>query len=546
MELVAREENNVFEICDGIITKMSPKTFITEFLMNSVMKESDDVSVFVAQLGVWGNAIVNTLKAKGLKDATNSKGGGALKPKENEFNYIVAAKTNTWFSIFYNINGNIVSIYAYENMIPIDESTILKDFGEEGDTLTTAMFNALTEMRRLGCKHNTISSSSYHIWKDTYNKYDFKKIFREPTEEEYEFIKNAHHGGLCYVNHKGSVGRGIVLDVNSLYPYEMRSKRFPVGKPKVFKGEIPEAYEKSDVLTYYVNFTCKFKVKENHVPFVRAMNDDKYSQNNILTTSSVIDKITGEEYDELVDDDGVIYPVRANLYMFKEEFHLFQEQYDIEDLQIVECYGYFAAKGVFDKFIDRYMYMKEHATNKSERRIAKMLMNSTSGNLAKKKKRDSVCFGDEATIITTKSRTQSHIVLGAAITSYGMCDIVRHAQANYDHFLYTDTDSLHLDCDIQDVVGVEIDDKMLGAFKLEHTFESATYVKQKVYYFKENGETIVKWSGMREEQRNIIAQHLNNGEDVNGMELEYHIYCVSNFDTMEKEKITNKYRIDIA
>ena len=84
MELVAREENNVFEICDGIITKMSPKAFITEFLMNSVMKESNDVSVFVAQLGVWGNAIVNTLKAKGLKDSNPSNTSDFPSPNRHQ------------------------------------------------------------------------------------------------------------------------------------------------------------------------------------------------------------------------------------------------------------------------------------------------------------------------------------------------------------------------------------------------------------------------------------------------------------------------------
>lgn len=630
MELVVREENGVFEICDGLVKKMTPQMFIKKYLVAGIFKDySDGITIFMSQLNLWGCAILYSLKSQNMTDITKGllEANSAAKPKEAQYSYVLGAKAATWFSISYNIGGRAVMIYAYENLVPLNEEEIMADFGQEGCEPVAAMYNALQELRRLGCEMPTISSSAYHMWKHTCCKYDYSKLFPEFSEEEYKFLKYAHHGGLCFVNREGKCGNGIILDVNSLYPAMMKNKLFPVRKGEKFVGEIPKICKDKRML-YFVHFKCRFHVKDDYIPFVRTNGSDwKYSPNDILITSDIYDSNTGEWYDEYVDNYGEIHPATCELYMFKPEFELFLEHYYVDELEIIDGYRFFGAYGVFDLYLKRLIEMKENAKTPSERRIAKMLMNALSGNLAKNKYRESVYFEEQGLEsimklgeyhakehttgcrnlskdrwghrryvdlsfeeicaqvsgrIETESRSQSHIAMGAAITSYGMVEIVKAAQANYEHFLYTDTDSLHLDCSLDEVKGVEIDDKKLGAFKVEHTFLDAYYVQPKVYYFHGgNGEITVKWSGMRDSSRQLLEKcilsiktdsfdnpfmdidwikpeeltdfswtdYMNavkRGSEAVNIWIPYATYEVMNLETLEKRRVVGAYNVDIS
>lgn len=557
MEKVMRDNGEGFEIFDGErLVTVGYKEFFNTTLFNLMDCGEENETIFANRLNLWGLPVIYSLQQKEFTDITQEilEENSGRKPKAGEFSYTVASMTNTWYSIsIKSKGGNTLNIFAFENLVPLNKEKLLSDFGSNHETV--AMYNALTTMRAMGCTGNTISSSAYALWKATKNKYNFKSDFYDPTKEEYDFVKKAHHGGLCYNKKpKNKVGEGIVLDCNSLYPYEMYSKRFPVGKPIMHTfGYIPERAIKDESWLYYVKFRCQFWIKDDHIPFVRIKGDWKYDSNEVLETSMIYDQDSERWYDEYVDTEtGEIVPVRAEITMFKEEYKLFFEQYDVTDLEIIECYVYFGALNVFDDFIERFMKMKEQAKNPSERRVAKMIMNSLSGNLAKRRDRESSCFtkaslesiaslgkrhladhssGSRALakdewghrryidlsaeevfrqvcdIYKTESRSKMHIVIGASITSYGMCDLVRSAQKNYKHFLYTDTDSMHLDCKIDEVVGVEIDDKKLGCWKVEHEYSSAVYIQPKVYCITDKKEgIIVKWSGMRDESRTTLEK----------------------------------------
>ena len=108
--------------------------------------------------------------------------------------------------------------------------------------------------------------------------YDFKKIVgKKDYERTYPVldtivdsdIREAYRGGFTYLNPKYSekdIGKGVVLDVNSLYPYVMYSKPLPYGAPIFFHGE----YEHDEMYPFYIQaFSCEFKLKKDKIPTIQ-------------------------------------------------------------------------------------------------------------------------------------------------------------------------------------------------------------------------------------------------------------------------------------
>ena len=67
------------------------------------------------------------------------------------------------------------------------------------------------------------------------------------------------------------------------------------------------------------------------------------------------------------------------------------------------------------------------------------------------------------------------------ITSYSREKTIRSAQTLYKRFIYADTDSLHIECDINFTPDLDIDSVKLGYWDNELIFEKAKYNRQKRY-----------------------------------------------------------------
>lgn len=71
------------------------------------------------------------------------------------------------------------------------------------------------------------------------------------------------------------------------------------------------------------------------------------------------------------------------------------------------------------------------------------------------------------------------IAQGSFVTSYARYFTITHAQANYDNFIYADTDSLHMfKCEPDKIV--EHSSKLL-CWKLESEWSRAKFIRQKTY-----------------------------------------------------------------
>lgn len=324
--------------------------------------------------------------------------------------------------------------------------------------------------------------------------YDYKRMlggskkFRRvyPVIEDFEdaFIRKAYRGGFTYCNPElacKEVGDGIVLDVNSLYPSVMAAtdgQVLPLGKPVWFDGEY--VYDKQYPL-WVASVTCRFKVRDRHIPCIQLKGNFRYGQTEYIRNS-----------------DGEVTFITTSV-----DWELINQQYNVRDVRWNGGYKFQANPYQFKPYVEKWTEVKVQATlegNKGKRQIAKLMLNSLYGKFATRleiKGRRPQLIDDVLYYVDTEPERREPVYLpvGVFITAYARYKTITSAQKVYDRFIYADTDSLHLlGTDIPECL--EVDDVKLGAWKHESTFQRAKFLRAKTYMEECDGKLTVHVAGM--------------------------------------------------
>lgn len=357
----------------------------------------------------------------------------------------------------------------------------------------------------------TIGACCLDEFKKGYDVEDYETMFPnlyeiELDENEYgspnagAYIRKSYHGGWCYVV-KGKECKvyhnGNTADVNSLYPsmmHSMSGNKYPIGKPKFWKGNyIPEEL-KNDKFVYFIRVKTRFYLKPNKLPCIQCKGVYIYPARQWLETSDVkyYDKTgnvrTSSKY---VDLNGDVVEARPTLTLTMMDFELIKEQYELVDFEILDgCYFYSMA-GIFDEYINKYMEIKLKATG-AIRTLAKLFLNNLYGKLAMSTdnsfkicvKQPDGSFGFKD--VYSNDKKPGYIPCGSYITSYARNFTIRAAQKNYygadkAGFIYADTDSIHCDLPADKIKGITVHDSNFCCWKLEGQWDEAYFTRQKTY-----------------------------------------------------------------
>ena len=340
----------------------------------------------------------------------------------------------------------------------------------------------------------TIGSNAVKNFKKTHSKRRFNRLFPNIDFEMDEDMRAAYKGGFTYLNpiYAGKdVGEGVVLDVNSLYPSQMRYKPMPFGEPKFFTGK----YEEDLIYPLYIQrLTCSFKIKENKIPTIQ-IKKSYFTDNEYLTSSN--NEIVG-------------------LTLSNIDLKLFLEQYDVFDLKYKSGWKFKSMNGIFDEYIDKWINVKIEATknkNYGLRTLAKLLLNSLYGKFATSQRmQEKYPFIENDIIKYSLSEVSTkkgfYLPIGIFITSYAREVTIRTSQAIKDYsinkygkdmYIYSDTDSIHTLLPIEELHKFcEIDDTALGKWKHEATFTRARFIRQKCYLEEIEGDIKITCAGMPE------------------------------------------------
>ncbi|MBO7308555.1 MAG: hypothetical protein J6V38_02870 [Kiritimatiellae bacterium] len=350
---------------------------------------------------------------------------------------------------------------------------------------------SLKHMFDMGLTKMTLAGDALASYKEIVGKRAFERWFPEP---EYDAdVRQSYRGGFVYVNPKYAgkeIGRGIVLDVNSLYPWAYATQPLPYGEPKFFNGR----YQPDSLYTLYVQmFRCSFRVKPGHIPTVQLKGSRGFIPTEYVTDSG------GEE---------------VCLCLTSVDLELFLDHYDVFNVEWFSGWKWKASTCLFTDYTNKWFELKAQATrdgNAPLRFIAKRMLNSIYGRFAINPQTYSKepvfdIASDSVRYINGPDETRKalYIPVGTFVTAHARNKTIRAAQAVYDRFLYGDTDSLHL-------IGTElppeldIDDVKLGAWAHEATFDRAKFIRAKTYVEEIDGKLKVTCAGMPAQLHKLVT-----------------------------------------
>lgn len=551
--------------CDDdctIFTSSSVHSAAHFFLLHCA-KLPDNPIVYFHNLAFDGMFLIDTLIREGYK-YTNDK-----KLKNGEFSALIS-DTGIWYNITVKLKRTNKYIEFRDSLkiIPSKVERIAKDLktkyrklvgsidytkerlmgynpdGSErvyirNDVLV--MSEALAKISEHGLlKYLTIGSAALH---DFIARIGGKKIFRSPglcpvlDIELDSKLRKAYRGGWChnmtcndiikpnriYRNIFGDMIRmtshGHTYDVNSLYPSKMRGHRYPCGEPREFTAIEFNAHKAHE---YIIEVDLIAKLKPRCVPFLQ------------ITTAF-------HQHEYISETDGIM-----RFTFTKPEWELVQETHDIDYCNIIQGWAFDSIDDLFDDYVDHWYEVKANSSdNPTMRLISKLFLNSLYGKMITNpiKRSARIEPNEDGTFGFVAYEEQTDPVytpIGAYITAYARAETIRAANANYDTFMYSDTDSIHLG---DEAVGIKVDSKELGAWKHEGAWDMARFVRQKTYIeriVEDGGKPVephldIKACGAPEAVKERLLYKVTE-RDADG---KYHYYRL---ERDENDKPTNELR----
>lgn len=388
--------------------------------------------------------------------------------------------------------------------------------------------------------HNrlTIGSCCLSEFKQLIGRDDYKIFFPDLTQFSIDpsvysygnadaYIRRSYKGGWCYLQKDRAntiVHNGTTADVNSLYPSVMSGEsgnKYPVGQPHFWSGNYIPEKALADNKYYFVRIKTRFFLKPNKLPFIQIKSSRYYRPNECLITSDIYNPKTGK-YSPYYKDSTGKHLAYVTLTLTMTDYELIKQHYDLVGCTILDGCYFGSEVGIFDPYIDKYRKQKMESTG-ARRQIAKLFLNNLYGKMASSTDSDfKVAFLDEDGIVHFKTQHSNdkeagYIAIGSAITSYARHFTITHAQKNYEHFIYADTDSIHCDCSPSELVGLRIDDNAFCAWKLESCWDDAIFVRQKTYIEHVTHENLlpvdapyynIKCAGMPERSKKLFERQL--------------------------------------
>ena len=461
--------------------------------------------IFFHNLAYDGSYLINYMESIGYTFTEER-----TPKRKKEYNAFIDDSVG-WYNIrFRNNNKQIITICDSLKKIPFTVAQIAKSFKleDKGSINYTEIkpigyqptkkeveyclndsrivFQAIKIMLEKGGEKLTIGSDCMNYFKSALGgSKRFRKIFPnldipfdgwDTSKELYysidNFCRKAYAGAFCYVKPQIKnklLGEGMTLDVNSLYPYVMRTFPYPYGVPQYLQGE-PDF---DTNYLYIVHVSICFDLKQDGVPCV-IERTQRFSNLDTWVGS------TNGEYKE---------------FCFTSiDWEMIQDNY-IYDVKFIDYLKFKKAPNLFSFYIDKWFDVKEQATNEGNagmRTLAKLYLNNLYGKFGQ-----GIKFQSKKTVsnngvlffenIVNSGGESCYVPVAAFCTAYARRVTITACKANFNRFCYADTDSLHLQ-GLEPPTGVEIHPTKLGAWAVEGEYTKSKYVRQKTYVEEMTGK----------------------------------------------------------
>lgn len=327
----------------------------------------------------------------------------------------------------------------------------------------------------------------------------FEALFPKQSYFQDAWQRHSYYGGLSTVEYdnvkkfsKRKNKHGIVLDVNSLYPFIMSSRLLPYGEAQYRDTAYKNMNEKyKELYSLYIQDITIYdlKVKKNKMGFLQVKDNKHFSGRECLKNN-------------IKDGKKVILHLRLTNVLLDLLF----ECYDVKAYKLGGHMAFRGSYNLFKNYIDFWSKIKQENEG-ALRAFAKLMQNGLYGKFGMAGVTEITNFqniDDVFTIEHTHENVVSdtiYLPMATFITSWAKDYLVKAINNNYERFMYCDTDSLHLYGTIEQVKGVEIGKKIYGLWDNEMCFEDFKYIGSKRYAEKniKTHEWEIKCCGLTDE-----------------------------------------------
>ena len=407
-------------------------------------------------------------------------------------------------------NSKIISFHDSKRLLNFTPYEIKEAFGFDGSDLQI-IAKCIAFLREEGHTGNSISACAFNdfISQDKFKSSNFssrqmfKRIFPTLDEETEKLCRRSYRGGWCYLKEEYREKRGtkgFTYDVNSLFPYVMNNCDLPLYEPVEFVGE----YQPDENYPLFIQEVVVdwMVLKEGKFPF--------------LTSDFFLDKFLEDEY--ITKSTKPVRFVLTNI-----DLELFKECYEFGTIEYRKGYKFKASKVIFKEYIQKWGGMKKNNKG-AKRQLAKLFLNSLYGRFALKNQFIDYTFSLDSAGVEKKTFVAeyqddnmiSYIPIASFITSYARAITIKAAIANYDSFIYSDTDSIHL---TEEAKNITVDDNELGAWKLEKEFNDSLFLGLKCYAEHDKEGWEFKVAGLPQDS----TKNLNINQFFIGSKVDYQV-----------------------
>lgn len=333
----------------------------------------------------------------------------------------------------------------------------------------------------------TIASTSFNeILTTKYKGILLKNLCVNTLKKEVEdFIRKAYKGGRVEV-FKRLVYNFYKYDVNSLYPYVMEDKNFPIGKATEYSSKESEQQLKRGLLGVC---ECEIKAPDINIPYLALRHEDK-----------------------------LIFPVGcwSDIITSFEVIEARKRGYEIKIIRSV----FYSNKGtVFKEFVNKYYKIKENAEG-AKREIAKLFLNSAYGKFGQKRTHrvikseidiikggmdiDEIQSFDNGFMFSaeeTSYRNRSiNPIYALFVTAYARHKLYEGFEAILNlggELYYCDTDCIASSIPLPENM---IHKTALGKWDFEGFYDVGVFIAPKLYAIKNANELIIRGKGINREE----------------------------------------------
>lgn len=362
---------------------------------------------------------------------------------------------------------------------------------------------ALDILYKSGMSKMTVASNALASFKSMCN--NFRQLFPVLPLDVDQDIRRSYKGGFTYLSPKyreKTTGRGLTLDVNSMYPSKMVQEYLPYGIPEPFEGK----YKMDKFYPLYTQrLSCTFDIKPDKIPSIQLKSCPSFMPNEYIESSK-----------------GEI----VTLTLTNPDLELFFEQYDVNVIEWHGGWKFKRAKGIFTDYINHWTEEKIKAKkegNRPQYLLSKLYLNSLYGRLALNpigRQKAPILVDNELhfAMLPTEERKPIYIPAASFITAYARKYIIETAQLirdwseknkGYDAYVYSDTDSISCLLKPEDLEFLKdkmrIDPYELGAWDCENTWTRGRFLRQKCYIKEIDGKIEATVAGLPKRLSHLIT-----------------------------------------